>query len=101
MIEFPIVYAHLHVWDINKLNYPWREEIKQLSAFPNVYCKVSSLATEADHKNWTIEDLRPFVDHIFTCFGFERTVFGGDWPVSSQAAALPVRVEPWNNYLAG
>lgn len=72
---------------------PWREEIKQLSAFPNVYCKTSSLATEADHLSWTIEDLKPFVNHIFDCFGYERTVFAGDWPVSSQAADLPVCVE--------
>lgn len=80
---------------------PWREEIKQLSAFPNVYCKVSSLATEADHQHWAIDDLRPYVDHIFDCFGFERTVYGGDWPVSLQAAELLACVETLEKLLEG
>jgi L-fuconolactonase len=72
---------------------PWRSEIRQLAQFPNLVCKVSSLATEADHKNWTIEDLRPYVDTIFEAFGFDRVIFAGDWPVSSLAAAYPVCVE--------
>lgn len=82
------VLDHIGKPDIrNHLQEPWRTELRELSRFPNVHCKVSSLATEADHCRWTEEDLRPFVDHVFDCFGFERTFFGGDWPVSSQAAS--------------
>lgn len=80
---------------------PWRKEIKALSAFPNVHCKVSSVATGADHQHWTIEDLQPYVDHIFECFGFDRTVFAGDWPVSLLAAELPVCVETLEKLLDG
>jgi L-fuconolactonase len=72
---------------------PWRAEIKTLSGFPNVACKVSSLATEADHRNWTFEDIRPYAEHIFECFGFDRTIYASDWPVSSQAATIPVCVD--------
>jgi L-fuconolactonase len=72
---------------------PWREEIRTLASFPNVYCKISSLSTEADHHNWTIEGLKPYVNHIFDIFGFERTVFSGDWPVSLQAASYETCVE--------
>jgi L-fuconolactonase len=72
---------------------PWRSEIREMARFPNLMCKVSSLATEADHRNWTIDVLRPYVDAIFEAFGFDRTIFAGDWPVSSQAAAYPVCVE--------
>ena len=72
---------------------PWRDEMKELSRFENVYCKVSSVATEADHATWTLEDIRPYADHIFDCFGFDRTIYAGDWPVSSQAADLPLCVE--------
>jgi L-fuconolactonase len=71
----------------------WKSEIKAMAEFPNLFCKVSSLATEADHKNWTIDDIRPYTDVIFEAFGFDRTVFAGDWPVSTQAASLPVCVE--------
>jgi L-fuconolactonase len=80
---------------------PWKSEIKELSAFSHVYCKVSSLATEADHERWTLDDIAPFVEHIFDCFGTERTVWAGDWPVSSQAAAIPVCVETTEHFLRG
>ena len=69
---------------------PWRSEIKAMAEFPNVFCKVSSLATEADHQHWTVEDLKPYAYQIFECFGFDRTVYAGDWPVSTQAASLQV-----------
>ena len=65
---------------------PWREGIRALAELPNLWCKVSSLATEADHEHWTVDDLRPYADCIFERFGFERTVFAGDWPVSTMAA---------------
>ncbi len=65
---------------------PWREQIKALAGFPNVWCKMSGLVTEADHQHWTRDDLRPYIDHVLACFGFERTAFGGDWPVAFQAA---------------
>jgi L-fuconolactonase len=65
---------------------PWRAGIKTLAGFPNVWCKMSGLVTEADHQHWTREDLKPFIDHILSTFGFERTMFGGDWPVAFQAA---------------
>lgn len=72
---------------------PWQSEMKTLSEFPNVYCKVSSLATEADQERWTRADLEPYVKHVYECFGFDRVVFAGDWPVSSQAAHYPLCVE--------
>jgi L-fuconolactonase len=65
---------------------PWRAGIKTLAGFPNVWCKMSGLTVEADRQRWTRDDLQPYIDHILACFGFERTVFGGDWPVVLQAA---------------
>lgn len=65
---------------------PWREQIKALAALPNVMCKVSGMVTQADHRRWTTEDLRPYLEHVTAAFGEDRVVFGGDWPVSYQAA---------------
>ncbi|MEK7720170.1 MAG: hypothetical protein AAB347_11295 [Bacteroidota bacterium] len=31
MIDFSIVDAHLHLWDITKLNYPWLNDIPALN----------------------------------------------------------------------
>jgi L-fuconolactonase len=64
---------------------PWRAEMRELSRMENVQCKLSGLATEADHAEWKSSDLRPYIDHVVDCFGFNRVMFGGDWPVSTQA----------------
>ncbi|MBI5093413.1 MAG: amidohydrolase family protein [Candidatus Hydrogenedentes bacterium] len=68
---------------------PWGSEIKALAEMPNVWCKVSGLVTEADHRNWTIEDLKPFVSHVLECFGVARCMYGSDWPVARLAAEYP------------
>ena len=44
-------------------------------------CKLSGIVTQADDKNWTPEDLAPYVDHVISSFGTSRVLFGGDWPV--------------------
>ena len=77
----------------NGLLDPWRAEIKTLSEFPNVWCKISGLVTEADHEHWTREQLKPYIDHVIECFGFDRVMYGGDWPVAYQATEYPRWVE--------
>jgi len=77
----------------NHLLDPWRAEIKQLASLPNVWCKVSGLVTEADHQQWTKEDLKPYIDHVIASFGFDRVMYGGDWPVAYQATEYPRWVE--------
>jgi L-fuconolactonase len=64
---------------------PWRQHIRELAALPNVVCKLSGVTTEADHAKWTREQLRPYIDHVISCFGFDRILYGGDWPVSELA----------------
>ncbi len=68
---------------------PWRQHLKQLAGFPNVVCKISGVATEADHKNWTREQLRPYIAHAIECFGFDRSLYGGDWHVLELAGTYP------------
>jgi L-fuconolactonase len=68
----------------DKLMEPWRTHIMELAALPNVWCKISGLITEADHQNWTPAQLRPYIDHAIESFGFDRVMFGSDWPVSEQ-----------------
>jgi L-fuconolactonase len=65
---------------------PWREQILRLAELPNVMCKISGMATEADHANWKTEDLAPYVAHVLEAFGEDRVAFGGDWPVALLAA---------------
>jgi L-fucono-1,5-lactonase len=65
----------------------WAAGMKQLSAFPNVSVKLSGMITEADWANWTVSDLRPFVERVREWFGPGRLMFGSDWPVCLLAAA--------------
>ena len=80
---------------------PWRADLRELAALPNVWCKLSGLVTEADHEKWTASDLQPYIDHVIACFGFERVMFGGDWPVSAQAADYPRWVATLDDALRG
>lgn len=80
---------------------PWRAELRELARMENVWCKVSGLVTEADHATWTPGDLRPYIDHVIECFGFGRVMFGGDWPVSTQATDYPQWVTTLDDALRG
>jgi predicted TIM-barrel fold metal-dependent hydrolase len=72
---------------------PWREHIEQISRLPNIVCKVSGIVAYADPVHWTPEDLRPYVEHVIACFGWDRVMFGSDWPVCTQSAPLRRWVE--------
>ncbi len=61
--------------------HPWRELIRELAACPNVMCKVSGMITEADHANWTREQIAPYLTVVADAFGAERLMYGSDWPV--------------------
>jgi len=66
---------------------PWRANIHAIAKFPNVFCKISGLVAYADPHHWTAEDLRPYVDHAIECFGWDRVMFGSDWPVCTLSAS--------------
>lgn len=60
---------------------PWARDLAAIAAFPHVHCKISGLVTEADHRFWTPDQLRPYLDHALEVFGPERLLYGSDWPV--------------------
>jgi L-fuconolactonase len=63
---------------------PWRAQLRELADLPNVSCKVLGVITEADRAAWTRAQLLPYVEHAIDCFGFDRVMYGSDWPVSEQ-----------------
>lgn len=64
----------------------WSRQIKLLALFPNVFCKLSGMLTEADHRSWKKEEIFPFLDLVVESFGPSRLMFGSDWPVCKLAA---------------
>ena len=64
---------------------PWADHISELASFDNVHCKVSGIVTTAS-ENWTKAELKPYIDHLVAVFGYDRLMFGSDWPVCTLAA---------------
>jgi L-fuconolactonase len=64
---------------------PWRQDIGHLAMYPHVWCKLSGMVTEANLKNWTYEDLLPFMETVLEAFGPGRIMVGSDWPVCKLA----------------
>lgn len=64
----------------------WGKEIKLIAAFPNVYCKLSGMVTEADWERWSSNDFKPYIEIVLENFGIDRIIFGSDWPVCLLAA---------------
>ena len=86
--ELPMVIDHLAKPEI-KLGKTenWIDNFRAAAKFPNVYCKLSGMVTEADWKNWKPADPKPYVETALELFGPERCMYGSDWPVCELAAS--------------
>jgi L-fuconolactonase len=71
----------------------WARDLEPVAALPNVWCKLSGMITEANWKNWTPQDLKPYVEHAVRLFGYDRLMFGSDWPVCTLAGSYQQVVE--------
>lgn len=79
---------------------PWSEHLRAMASLPNAWCKVSGMVTEADHEAWTAKDLRPYLDVVIEAFGWERIMFGGDWPVALLASSYERWAETLHSLVA-
>jgi L-fuconolactonase len=77
----------------------WARELRPLAAYPNVYCKLSGLVTEANWTTWTTNDLQPYVEYALELFGAERLMFGSDYPVCLLAASYARVLESFHELL--
>jgi L-fuconolactonase len=59
---------------------PWRADLAAVARCANAVCKLSGIATEAA-PDWSVADVRPYVDHVLSLFGPQRLLWGSDWPV--------------------
>lgn len=96
----PFVIDHLAKPEIKSRDIKfWATHIRHIAESPNVYCKLSGLATEADWQNWNAEDFRPYLDVVFEAFGSDRLMFGSDWPVCLVAASYEQVKQVVDDYL--
>ena len=80
---------------------PWRNQMKELGQFANVFCKLSGMITEADHAKWNYQQLVPYMDVVLEAFGTERIMFGSDWPVCRLAGEYEEVLDIAQRYVAG
>ena len=79
---------------------PWAGQMRELADLPNVVCKISGVATEADHESWAVDDLRRYVEVALDAFGPNRVMFGSDWPVVTLASTYRRWVETLDEIVA-
>ena len=72
----------------DRAEHPWREQIAEIARRPNVAVKISGVVAYADGASWTLDDIRPYVEHAIASFGWDRVVWGSDWPVCTLTASL-------------
>lgn len=58
----------------------WENGMSRLARKPNIYCKLSGIATEQG-PGWQAKTLKPVSDHLLAAFGPSRLMWGSDWPV--------------------
>jgi len=66
---------------------PWASHIRLLAAFPNLFCKLSGMLTEADWKTWKPTHFEPYLKTALDAFGPDRLMIGSDWPVCKVAGS--------------
>jgi predicted TIM-barrel fold metal-dependent hydrolase len=76
----------------DRAEHPWREKISDIARRPNVAVKISGVVAYADPETWAVDDIRPYVEHAIECFGWDRVVWGSDWPVCTLTASLSIWV---------
>jgi L-fuconolactonase len=79
---------------------PWADQIRELAGQVNITCKLSGLVTEADWFDWTVDDLRPYVNVVIDAFGPDRLMFGSDWPVCLLASSYQRWVDTVDELIA-
>lgn len=66
----------------------WADEVTEMASMGNVVCKVSGLVTETNCRSWKLEDLKRPIEHVIARFGWDRVMFGSDWPLCNLAGGF-------------
>ena len=92
--ELPMVLNHLAKPQTSEEGYfePWAELMRPLQRIPNLDFKISGMLTEAG-PNPESATLRPAVRFMIETFGFDRLMWGSDWPVCLTAGSYRTNFE--------
>jgi L-fuconolactonase len=100
--ETRIVLEHLGKPDVTGPPPPaWLRAVEELAGLPNAVCKVSVVVHSADDPTLRADVMAPFVRHAVDCFGWDRVLFGSNWPVSTAVAGYRAWAEMVTEILSG
>ncbi len=79
----------------------WSGHISEIAKRANVAVKISGMLNNADPVSWTVDSLRPAFEHCISAFGWDRVVWGSDWPVVTLGGTLSTWVAATHALLVG
>lgn len=79
----------------------WRASLNEIARRPNVACKVSGIIVNVGPGETTAASLRPAIEHTIECFGWDRVMWGSDWPVCNLISTLGGWTDLLDEILAG
>lgn len=79
---------------------PWREAMREIARRPNVAAKISGVIAYAGPSP-TVDAIRPYVEEVIDSFGWDRVVWGSDFPVCTLQADLKAWVSMTHELIAG
>ncbi|WP_426128798.1 amidohydrolase family protein [Pararhizobium sp. PWRC1-1] len=80
---------------------PWRDNMTEIAKRQNVTAKISGVVAYAEAESWSVETLRPYVEHTIAQFGWDRVVWGSDWPVCTLGGGLSTWMAATHALLTG
>ncbi|EJN04534.1 amidohydrolase [Phyllobacterium sp. YR531] len=100
--DVQFILDHCGVPDIKGSGFEtWQRGITEIAKRPNVTAKISGVIAYTDTAIWRIETLEPYVHHIIASFGFDRLVWGSDWPVCTLGGDLATWVAATHALVSG
>ena len=100
--DVPFILDHCGVPDIKGDGFnEWKNAITGIAKLPNVTAKISGVIAYADANSWRVETLEPYVNHVIASFGFDRLVWGSDWPVCTLGGGLATWVAATHALVSG
>ena len=97
----PFVINHIAKPEIRNGQFSdWKEQLADIAALPNVYCKISGMVTEAIWKGWMPNDFDRYMGAVVELFGTKRIMYGSDWPVCTLSASYEEQYQLVSDYFA-
>jgi len=78
----------------------WTTRIERIAEMPNVVCKVSGVLANVK-PDWTVDQVRSYVEFVIEKFGWDRVVWGSDHPVVTLFADLTKWVNASREIVSG